>query len=289
MTNFVQVLINGLLVGGIYSLTGVSLALIVGVMGIINFSHGEFVMLGMYAAFWGFSLFHLSPYACLIFGLPFFYVFGVLLYKMLIQRIVFREHSTMVFATLGLSMFFQNIVMLMWSADHRSVKLAGSLASVWSFFGLRFPVVKALSFIIVLITTVLFYVFLNKTFTGKAIRAVSQTPRGADLVGIDRQRIFRLAFGIGTAIAALAGILLSATYPIYPTVGTAFVLLAYIVIVLGGMGSITGALVGGLLIGLVESLSGYFIAPDLKQVVYFIAFILILLVRPWGLLGQKQI
>ncbi len=289
MLNLIQILINGLLIGGIYSLTGVSLALMVGVMGFINFSHGEFVMLGMYAAFWAFSLFHLSPFACLIVGLPLFYLFGILLYKTIIRRIVFREHSTMVFATLGLSIFFQNIVLLLWGGNYRSVKIGESLAAVWSFWGLRITMVRVFSFIIILITTILFYLFLNKTFTGKAIRAVSQNPTGADIVGVDRPRIFRLAFGIGTALAALAGILLSTTYPIFPTVGAAFVLLAYVVVILGGLGSITGALIGGIIIGLVESLSGYFIAPDLKQVVYFVAFIVILLIRPWGLFGQKQI
>lgn len=245
-------------------------------------------MLGMYAAFWAFSLFHLSPYASLIIGLPLFYLFGILLYKTIIKRIVFREHSTMVFATLGLSMFFQNITLFLWSANYRSVKLGGSLTAIWSYMGLRIAMVKLLSFVIILMTTILFYLFLNKTFTGKAIRAVSQNPIGADIVGVDRQRIFQLAFGIGTALAALAGILLSTIYPIYPTVGGAFVLLAYVVVILGGLGSITGALIGGIIIGLVESLSGYFIAPNLKQLVYFVAFIVILLIRPWGLFGQKR-
>ena len=227
MIIFIQVLINGLLIGGIYALTGISLSLIVGVMGFINFAHGELIMLGMYAAFWTIGLFHLPFYSSILLGLPLFYLFGVLLYRILIERIVHEEHSTMVFATLGLSMFLQNVVLFLWTANYRSVTLEGSLSEVWSFLGLRIANVKLMSFIIILVVTVLFSLFLSKTFVGKAIRAVSQNPRGADIVGIDRRRIFRLSFGIGTAFAGLAGILLAPIYPIYPTAGNNFALLSY--------------------------------------------------------------
>jgi branched-chain amino acid transport system permease protein len=289
MINFIQVLINGLLIGGIYSLTGISLALIVGVMDIVNFAHGEFVMLGMYAGFWAISLFHLPFYSSILLGIPLFYIFGLILYQTLVKRIVHQEHSTMVFATLGLSMFIQNVVLFLWTANYRSVRLKGNLSEVLSFWGLRIANVKLVSFIIILFATLLFYLFLNKTFIGKAIRAVRENPTGADLVGIDRGRIFRLSFGIGTALAALAGILLAPMYPIYPTAGNNFVLLAYVIVILGGLGSINGALVGGIIIGLVESLSGYFLAPNLKQLIYFALFIIILIIRPWGLFGQRQI
>ena len=289
MENFIQVLINGLLLGGIYALTGISLALIVGVMDIVNFAHGEFVMLGMYAGFWAVSFFHLPFYSSILLGMPLFFIFGVILYQILFKKIVHQDHSTMVFATLGLSMFIQNVVLFFWTPNFRSVRLVGKLSEVLSFWGLRIANVRLASFSIIVIATVLLYLFLNKTFTGKAIRAVRENPTGADLVGIDRGRIFRFSFGIGTALAALAGILLAPIYPIYPTAGTNFVLIAYVIVILGGLGSITGALVGSIIIGLAESTSGYFLEPNLKQLVYFALFIIILLIRPWGLFGKRQI
>ena len=269
-------------------MAGVSLALIVGVMDIINFAHGEFLMLGMYAAFWGFSLLHFSPYTSLLLGLPLFYLFGIFLYSTIVKRIVHKPHFTMVCATLGLSIFLQNSVLLLWGGKFRSIKTVESMTKVWDILGLRLPSVKLISVLFVFAATVLFYLFLNRTMHGKAVRAVSQCPTGADLVGIDRTRIFRLAFAIGTVLAAFAGVLYSTMYPMYPTVGAHFVLLAYVIVILGGLGSITGAVVGGLIIGLVESLSGYFLAPNLKQIVYYMAFVVILLVRPQGLFGRGQ-
>ena len=275
------------MIGGIYSLVGVSLALVVGVMDIVNFAHGELVMLGMYAAFWAIAVLHLPLHVALILGLPPFYALGILLYKVLVKHIVHQEHSTMVFATLGLSMFTQNLILLFCTGNYKTITIGGNLSTVFTFWGLRLASVKILAFLIVLASTFLFYLFLNKTFVGKAIKAVSQNPLGAQLVGIDRRWIFCIAFGIGTALAALAGMLLSLVYPIYPTVGATFVLIAYVIVILGGLGSINGAVIGGLIIGLVEAMSGYFLAPNLKQLVYFVSFLIILLLRPRGLFGQK--
>jgi branched-chain amino acid transport system permease protein len=191
-----------------------------------------------------------------------------------------------IFATIGLTVVFQNLALLLWKSDFRSIKLP-QLDHTFVVLGVRLNQPKVLAFLVAAALTGALFLFLQRTFYGKAIRAVSQDRKSARLMGIDVDHIYVLTFAIGTACVGVAGGLLMAIYPVFPTVGLQFGVISFVVVVLGGLGSTTGAAVGGLLIGVIETLSGFFIDPALKQAVYFILFILVLTLRPAGLFGVR--
>jgi branched-chain amino acid transport system permease protein len=281
-----QLIINGLFTGGIYALVAVGLTLIYGVMLILNFAHGEFLMLGMYIAFWAFTLFHIDPYlaallaAVLVFGL------GALIQRGLIQHVLSSHPLNQIVLLLGVSTLITGLVQFFWSADPRSIHVAYE-TSVVVLLGLRFSIPKMVAFFGALFIAIGLYVFLRATKTGKAIRAVSQSRQAALLMGINVNWIYVLTFGIGTAVTAVGGVLLTPTYTIIPTVGQQFAVIAFVVVVLGTMGNFIGAFLGGLIIGVVEALAGYFLGGDVKIIASMLVFILILLFRPAGLLGRK--
>lgn len=279
-----QLAVNGVLIGGVYGLVSVGLTLVFGVMRIINFAHGEFLMLGMFAGFWAFRLLGIDPNVAALLLLPLFFGLGLLVHGLVIRPVLAAPALTQFFATIGLSVLLQNAALLAWGADLRSVR-TGYGQDFLEIGEVTVSVARAVAFAASLTISGALIVFLRFTFVGKAMRATVQNRQTALLLGIPVGRIFALAFAIGIALVAAAGAILTPIFQIYPSIGLNFVLTAFVVVVLGGMGSVSGALVGGLLIGLVEAFSGFYIAPTLKEVVYYLIFLGILLVRPSGLFG----
>lgn len=279
-----QTLISGLLLGGIYSLISMGLNLILGVVRIVNFAHGEFLMIAMYASFLFYSTMGLDPYVSGILVIALLFLLGVITQRFMIQPILDTPDTTKVFATLGLSIALQNLALMVMGANHMSVSTSYQSAVI-NLGELAISIPRLIAFIIAISVAILLYLFLQKTMVGKAVRAVAIQRQAAYLMGINVKKIYLLAFGIGVGLVGLAGAILMPIYSIYPTLGTSFVLIAFVVVVLGGMGSMFGAFFGGLIIGVVEALSGVLIDTGLKEAVYFIIFILVLLFRPSGIFG----
>ena len=279
-----QSLISGILMGGIYALVAVGLTLIFGVMNIVNFAHGEFLMISMYLTFWAFHYFQLDPYLSILVVAPVLFLFGLLTQRTIIQRLVNAEHYTQIFVTVGLSIVMVNLVLFLWKADYRMIKTSYTM-SVLRFSGMVISYPRLISFLVAVGITLLLFLFLKYTYLGKAIRATAQDNRGARLMGVNIRRMYLFTFGLGSAIVGVAGAVLSPIYYAFPTVGMHFVLICFVVVVLGGLGNITGAFFGGLIIGVIEAFSGFFISPDLKEAVYFLIFVLVLILKPSGLFG----
>lgn len=280
-----QVIVNGLLVGGIYSLVAVGLNIIYGAMDIVNFAHGEFLMLAMYMAYWLFTLLGLDPLISLPLCAATLFIIGLAVQAGLIDRVLKAPMSSQIFITFGLLLFLRNIVLMVWKPDYRTIKVPYG-GEVLILGPVRLPYTSLISFGIALATSVLLYIFLERTDLGTALRATSQDREAAALMGVNVHRMYMLAFGIGSACVGIAGALVATYYPIFPEVGVIFGLVAFVVCVLGGLGNYVGAFVGGLIIGVAEMLGGYWISPAYKHAVSFVIFIIILLVKPEGLFGK---
>jgi branched-chain amino acid transport system permease protein len=280
-----QLIINGLLLGGMYALISIGLTLIFGVLEIVNFAHGEFLMLAMYASYFLFQFYGIDPYLSLLIILPLFFFIGVAVQRATIQPILNAPPLNQIFMTVGLSMVLQNVALFFWTADYRTVKTSYSALTLKT-EGLMISFPRLVAFFLAMGLIAALLIFLKKTYTGKAIRALAQERKAAMLMGINVYRTYQIAFGIGIACVGAAGAMLIPVYFVFPSVGTLFVLIAFVVVILGGYNSLTGSLVGGLIIGVVEAFSGFFISPHLKEAIYFFIFILILLFRPTGLFGR---
>jgi branched-chain amino acid transport system permease protein len=286
MNAIAQLLASGVMLGGIYALMSIGLTLIFGVLKIVNFAHGEFLMLAMYLAWAMVSFLGLSAYAAAIAVIPALFVFGALVYLLVVRPAVDKPHLIVVFATMGLSIAMQNLALLLMSADLRDVPplLAGAPVRIGP---LLFRLELLLGFVISIAVTLALMAFLKRSYFGKAVRATVQDRDAAMLMGINVPRLFLLTFAGGSALVGLAGCVMVPLYSTFPTVGLNFILIAFVVVVLGGMGSIEGAWLGGVCIGVVQSLSAYYIAPAYGQLLYFLVFLLVMLFRPNGFLGQR--
>jgi branched-chain amino acid transport system permease protein len=280
-----QLIINGLLLGGIYALISIGLTLIFGVLEIVNFAHGEFLMIAMYVSYFLFQYYGIDPYLSLFIILPLFFFIGVAVQRATIQPILNAPPLNQIFMTVGLSMVLQNAALFFWTADYRTVKTSYSSLTLKT-EGLMISFPRLVAFILAMGLIGALLLFLQKTYTGKSIRALAQERKAAMLMGINVYRTYQIAFGMGIACVGAAGAMLIPVYFVFPSVGALFVLIAFVVVILGGYNSLIGSLVGGLIIGVVESFSGFFISPHLKEAIYFVIFILILLFRPTGLFGR---
>jgi branched-chain amino acid transport system permease protein len=280
-----QLVINGLLLGGMYGLISIGLTLIFGVLEIVNFAHGEFLMLSMYAAFWFFQLYGIDPYLSLVIIIPLFFLLGSAVQRITIQPILNAPPLNQIFMTVGLSMVLQNAALFVWTADYRTMKTSYSALTLKT-AGLIISFPRLVAFLLAMAIIAALLIFLKKTYTGKAIRALAQERKAAMLMGINVYRTYQIAFGIGIACVGAAGAMLMPVYFVFPSVGSLFVLIAFVVVILGGYNSLVGSLAGGLIIGVVESFSGFFVSPHLKEAIYFVIFILILLFKPTGLFGR---
>jgi branched-chain amino acid transport system permease protein len=287
MTLFLQSALSGILVGGVYALIGIGLTMIFGVMRVINFAHGDLLMLGMYLTWLIFKTMGIDPYASLLLSAPLLFLWGALLQKVFINRVLGALPQNQILLTIGLGLMMSNTVMLIFTSDYQ-ILTTGYSSSSFDLFGLSVSMPLLYSFLVTVVITAALFWFLSKTDTGQAIRATAQDRDAAQLMGINVKRMSVLAMGLGTALAGIAGALLAPTYYIFPQVGGPFTLKAFVVVVLGGMGSIVGATLGGILIGVTESLSAVYIASGLKELVVYVLFLLILLFKPAGLLGKSR-
>jgi branched-chain amino acid transport system permease protein len=282
-----QVIINGVLTGGIFALIAIGLTLIFGVLDIINFAHGEFIMLGMYCSYFLLALFGIDPYVSILIVTPVFFIFGILIQKYLIDKVMKARIHIQILLTLGLMLFLQNFALFFWGSNYRTAKLSYSM-SVLDLGGIMVSYPKLIACVLALVIAAILYLILKKTDIGTAIRACTVEKEGAALVGINVKRIYLYAFGIGTACAAVSGSILLPTFYVSPTVGSVFLMTAFVIVVLGGMGNFAGAIIGGFIIGIAEAVAELFMPGSLKQLVSFVIFILILFFRPMGLLGRRQ-
>jgi len=287
MIIFFQSLISGFLVGGVYALIGVGLTIIFGVMRVINFAHGDLLMMGMYLTWLIFTHLGLDPYVSLVISAPILFLWGAFLQKVFINRVLNALPQNQILLTIGLGLIMSNAMMLIFTSDYQILTTSYSSSS-FSVLGISVSVPLLYSFLVTAAITGALFWFLQTTDTGQAIRATAQDRDAAQLMGINVKRMSVLAFGLGTALAGTAGALLAPTYYIFPQVGGPFTLKAFVVVVLGGMGSIVGATLGGLLIGVTESLGAVYVASGLKELVVYVLFLLILLFRPAGLLGKSR-
>jgi branched-chain amino acid transport system permease protein len=284
-TLIAQTLVNGLFLGGVYSLVAVGLTVIFGVMKVVNFAHGSLMMLGMYATFWLYTLFKLDPYLSVIAVLPMLFIIGVVIQKVFIDPVLSAPEHNQLLLTLGLMIIIDNLAAYIWSPNYKSINVAYS-GSHFKIGEVTVAVPNLLTFIGAIVICGLVYFFLKKTDLGKALRAASEDIEGAYAVGINVRQMYWLAFGIGSACAGVAGCLVSSFFYISPYVGFVFVITAFVVVVFGGMGSLTGALFGGLIIGVVESFGAIFMPGSLKQVTVYVVFIMILIFKPTGLFNK---
>lgn len=287
MIVFFQSMLSGILVGGIYALMGIGLTMIFGVMRVTNFAHGELLMLGMYATWLVFTFLHLDPFLSIVLVAPALFLWGALLQKVFINRVLNALPQNQILLTIGLGLIMSNSVMLMFTSDYRILTTTYSSSS-YQLGGLSISQPLLYAFVITVVITAALYWFLLKTDTGQAIRATAQDRDAAQLMGINVRRMSVLAFGIGSALAGTAGALISPTYYIFPQVGSTFTLKAFVIVVLGGMGSVVGATLGGIIVGLTESLAAVYVASGLKELVVFVLFLALLLFKPAGLLGKTR-
>jgi len=282
----VPAVLNGLMTGAVYALIALGLTLIYGVLHIINFAHGALLTAAMFAVFFAHKLFGLDPYVAALGLTPLFFLLGYGLQRFVIGPAAHGEDRNILLVTLGLAVVIENALLYAFRADTRTINLpyAFDVVEVGTAF---LAVPRVIAFIVVVAVALALWLIMRWTDTGKAIRAVAKEKRGAELAGIDVAHIYAVTFGLGTACLAIAACLLIPTYYVNPQAGNAFVLIAFTIVVLGGMGSVTGALIGGLFVGVVESLSSLYLGESLGQIGIFAMFILVLLFRPSGLFGER--
>jgi branched-chain amino acid transport system permease protein len=282
----VPAVLNGLMTGAVYALIALGLTLIYGVLHIINFAHGALLTAAMFAAFFAYRLFGLDPYLAAVILTPLFFVLGYGLQRFIIGPAAHGEDRNILLVTLGLAVVIENALLYAFRADTRTINLpyAFNVVEVGTAF---LAVPRVIAFGVVIAVALGLWLIMQWTDTGKAIRAVAKEKLGAELSGIDVAHIYAVTFGLGTACLAIAACLLMPTYYVNPGAGNAFVLVAFTIVVLGGMGSVVGALIGGLFVGVVESLSGLYLGESLGQIGIFVMFILVLLFRPNGLFGER--
>jgi len=279
-------LLNGLTTGAVYALIALGLTLIYGVLHIINFAHGAALMVALYAVYLLHERLGLDPYAALPFVMLGMFAFGYLLQRCVINRAGHGKDENILLVTLGISIVLENLALVLFHSDTRNIDTPYALSTI-AIGPALLALPKLIAFGGALVIAALLFAIMRFTDLGRAIRAVAREKHGAKLMGIDVDKVYALSFGIGMACVGAAACFLLPAYYVNPQVGSGFVLIAFTIVVLGGMGSFVGALLGGLLIGVVESLGGLWFGDSLGQMGVFAIFIVVLLVRPQGLFGAR--
>jgi branched-chain amino acid transport system permease protein len=280
-----QVVVSGILSGGLYAMVALGLALIFGVMRVINIAHGPLLMLGAYATFFLHTHLDMNPFLTVPISMAALFVLGMVLQRSLVFRVVDAPELSSLLLTFGISIALVNLAQLAFTSDLRAVEY---ITGAWLVGGLALSKPRVIAFLFAAGVTALAFVFLQRTRLGKAIRATSQSREVAMVCGVDVGRIHMITFGLASALAAAGGSLLAVIVAIQPEMGQVWTFKSFLVIVLGGAGNYPGALLGGMLLGLVEQLASLFLTTQLSEVVAYVLLVLVLLVRPTGLLGGRQ-
>lgn len=287
MDLILSIVVNGLMLGSLYAMVSVGLTLIFGITKVINFAHGEFMMIGMVLTYLFSSYLGIHPYLTLIFTVPLLFVLGIGVQKFLIEPLKDSDEHIQIFATVGLSIAMINLVLLIVGSNNLNTPASG-MRQVVNIGPTMLLTGQAVIVLCAIIMVVFLHLFLSKSQMGRAIRATAQNRNAAQLMGIDVSRINMITFGIGIACVGIAAVLLSPLYPVNAQTGQSFVLIAFVIVVMGGLGSITGAFYAALIIGLVDAFAGYYLGSSLKDVAVFGIFLLILIFRPSGLFGKSK-
>jgi branched-chain amino acid transport system permease protein len=288
MALFLQALVTGLLMGGVYAAYSSGFSLIFGVMNIVNIFHGELIMIGAFTTYWLFTLYHVDPFVTLPISILSAGLLGYVIQRFLINRVVEAPPMISYLCTFGVHLILANLALLLWSADFRTVTTSYS-GEGFSVGPITVPLARLVTFIIALVTTFAIYCFLEKNRYGKAIRAASQDKEMARLVGIDIRKVYALTFALGAGITGMAGGLLSTYFVIYPQMGLPYTITAFCVVVLGGMGYIPGALIGGLLLCVTQALTATYLTSGLSIAITFILLFIILILKPQGIMGRGAV
>lgn len=280
MINFIEILIRGVMLGSVYALVGMGLTLVWGVVGIVNIAHGEFVMLGAYFTFWAFTLLHLNPLLSAAFSIPLFFFAGMVIHKRITERLVREQELSALILTFGMSILIWNLAQFFWTNTYRSVSY---LTGNFPFMGLVLAKSKTVSFGLAVGITAALFLFLKYSKWGKAIRATSQNSEVALVCGINTVKTRALTFGMGIALAGAAGAIISLQWVIFPQMGGSYISKTFAIVVLGGLGNIHGALVGGFIIGILEAMVTQYLSAKMAQIIPSMTILIILLLRPTGL------
>ena len=286
MVEVLEAIVNGVLVGGVYAIISVGLTLVYGIMDIVNFAQADFLMLGMFAAYLCAQFLGLDPILSSILVFPVIFLFGALVQRGLVQRVQSAPIVSQIFLTVGLSLVLQSLMQMIFGANFRSVTTPYQTQAI-SVGPLNLSVPYVLAFLASAVMALALWLFLERTDLGRCMRATAQNRVAATLVGIDPSKMYVVAFGIGTALAGMAGAVILPYAYVFPTVGHQYALIMFTVVVLGGLGNVLGALVGGLLVGVIHSVSAVFLPTQLQNLVVFIIFILTLTFKPTGLVGRR--
>ena len=279
-----QAVLTGLLIGGVYGLIATGLTLIFGVLDIVNFAHGAFLAIALYITVQAVTVLGVHPYLALIAAVPLMFLLGAAVQRFVLAPAMGKPLENQLLITLGIALLIDNLLLLFYGGNPKSAPLPGDHGI--GVFGAVATLSRLLAFAVAIVLAGLLYLLLQRTRLGTAIRAVAANDRGAQMVGIDTRRIYMATFAIGTACAGAAGVLIAPLVTIEPTSGELFNIVAFVVVVLGGMGSVVGALVGGLIIGLTEQLGGLLLPGQSPLLAVFIVFVLVLFLRPQGLFGR---
>ncbi|MEN8153329.1 MAG: branched-chain amino acid ABC transporter permease [Acidobacteriota bacterium] len=282
-----QILINGILKGGLYGLMALGMSLIWGVMNIINIAHGAFIMIGSYVTFFLFNSFGIDPFLSLVFSVPVLFFLGFIVQKHIINMVIRAEIFITLILAFGIEIFINNTALLIFTADVRKVKVAYG-ASNFSFFGATIPYVRLIAFGFAILITIFLFILMSRTKLGRAIRATSQDLEGARLVGIKVSRIYAITFGIGTALAGAAGTLWAIIFPVTPTMGGGLTLKSFVVTIIGGLGTMLGPVIGGLTLGIIEAFGTNWFGTTFESLISFTILVIILIFMPKGILKSKK-
>jgi branched-chain amino acid transport system permease protein len=283
-----QIVINGILKGGLYALMAIGMSLIWGVMDIINIAHGSFIMLGAFATYWLFSLLGIDPFLSLAASIIVLFLLGYAVQKYLINFIIRASAFITLVLTFGIEIFVNNLAMVLWSADVRMVGISYGEANFSIGSSVTIPYVRLFAFLLAIAISILFFILLNRTRLGRSIRATSQDLDAARLVGVDVAKTYALTFGLGVGAAGAAGTLWSVLFPITPLMGGILTLKSFVVVILGGLGSMLGPLLGGLLLGVTEALGTNWLGATYEDLIGFTILVLVLILRPRGILGGAE-
>lgn len=283
----IQVIVSGFLIGGIYTLLATGITLIFGVLKVVNFAHGELLMIGMYITLLLHQVFGIHPYIAIPIVAATLFLIGLALHAGLIQWTISGGHQRQIVLTLGASIFLQSLAIMIFGSNFQALQLNPLFGGSINLWGINVGTTRLAAFLIALVMTALLLLFLDRTLIGKSIRATAMDGYAATLMGIPVQKVYLLTMGIGAALAGIAAALLVPIYPAYPTIGLNFLMIAFVIVVLGGMGSVLGALYGGMIIGVVEAVAAFFAGAAVSQAVVFGLFLVILLVRPQGIMKAE--